>query len=67
VISAFVDDDRTNPRWYARILSYGEAFSPAASSLTVKTSEEVYDAVREWLESVLESAAAPNNGSVTKQ
>jgi hypothetical protein len=65
VISAFFDD-QGNPRWYARISSYRDAFSPMSSSVAVKTPDEVYDAVRNWLESVIEQPTARDDESVTK-
>jgi hypothetical protein len=66
VISAFFED-QGSPRWYARISSYRDAFSPISSSLTVKTEDGVYDSVRNWLESVIKLAGTPGDESVTKQ
>jgi len=65
-MSAFVED-QSNPRWYVRISSYRDAFSPVSNSLTVKTTDGVYDAVRNWLESVIEFTATTDDESVTKQ
>jgi len=50
-----------------RISSYRDAFSPVSNSLTVKTTDGVYDAVRNWLESVIEFTATTDDESVTKQ
>jgi len=65
VISAFAEN-QGNHRWYARISSYRDAFSPESSSVTVRTPASVYDAVRDWLESVLEVTSTPDDESVTK-
>jgi len=52
VMSAFVDP-HGNPPWYARIISYEDAFGPAVQAPAQTTIDGACDVVRGWLESVL--------------
>ncbi len=61
VVSAFVTP-HGNPPWYARISFYGDTFAPAVQAPTQVTVEGVCDAVRTWLESVIQDERTPMTG-----
>ena len=64
VISAFVEP-KGNPAWYARIAYYEDAQGPAFRTKPQTTIEGVCDAVRQWLESVVDDDSDQSHLSLT--
>lgn len=64
MVSAFVEPE-DNPPWYARISFYGDTFAPTVHLPAQTSIDGICDAVRAWLESVIEEAATTHDGSVT--